>query len=251
MSGAMVFDGKIAVVTGGARGIGRAICENLADAGARVVVAYRSRADEATAAAAGIRDRGGDAVTVQVDVADPESVTELMAFARREFGGPIELLVNNAAYSRLLDVDELTPQRWDLLFRTNAGGPYLTTWAVKDEMAEAGGGAIVNISSINGVSANASTIAYGATKAALNNFTRGCALAFAEDGIRVNAVAPGLVLTEQAQTVTAQQRAAMVEGIPLGRGAQPEEIASVVRFLLSDESSYITGETLVVAGGRH
>jgi NAD(P)-dependent dehydrogenase (short-subunit alcohol dehydrogenase family) len=112
-------------------------------------------------------------------------------------------------------------------------------------------GAIVNISSINGVSANASTIAYGATKAALNNFTRGCALAFAKDGIRVNAVAPGLVLTEQARTVTAEQHAEMVGTIPLGRGAAPEEIASVVRFLLSDESSYITGETLVVAGGRH
>jgi NAD(P)-dependent dehydrogenase (short-subunit alcohol dehydrogenase family) len=247
----MVFDGKTAVVTGGARGIGRAISENLAAAGARVVVGYRSRADEATAVAAGIRGRGGDAVAVQVDVADPESVAELMAFARREFDGPIQLLVNNAAYSRLLDVDELTPHRWELLFRTNAGGPYLTTWSVKDEMAEAGGGAIVNISSINGVSANASTIAYGATKAALNNFTRGCALAFAKDGIRVNAVAPGLVLTEQARTVTAEQHAEMVGTIPLGRGAAPEEIASVVRFLLSDESSYITGETLVVAGGRH
>lgn len=163
----------------------------------------------------------------------------------------MELLVNNAAYSRLLDVVELTPQRWDLLFRANAGGPYLTTWAVKDEMAEAGGGAIVNISSISGVSANPSTIAYSATKAALNNFTRGCALAFAKNGIRVNAVAPGLVLTEQSETVTAEQRAAMVGTIPLGRGAAPQEIASVVRFLLSDEASYITGETLVVAGGRH
>lgn len=251
MTDAIGFDGKIAVVTGGARGIGRAICENLAAAGARVVVGYRSRADEADATVAGIRDRGGDAVAVQVDVADTESVTEFMTVARREFGGPIRFLVNNAAYSRLLEVDELTPQRWDLLFRTNAGGPYLTTWAVKDEMIAAGGGAIVNISSINGVSANASTIAYGATKAALNNFTRGCALAFAKNGIRVNAVAPGLVLTEQSETVTAEQRAAMVGTIPLGRGAAPQEIASVVRFLLSDEASYITGETLVVAGGRH
>lgn len=159
--------------------------------------------------------------------------------------------MNNAAYSRLLAVDELTLQRWDLLFRTNAGGPYLTTWAVKDEMIAAGGGAIVNISSINDVSADASTIAYGATKAALNNFTRGCALAFAKDGIRVNAVAPGLVLTEQSETVTAEHRAAVVETIPLGRGAAPKEIASVVRFLLSEESSYVTGETLVVSGGRH
>ncbi|MGV9946818.1 SDR family NAD(P)-dependent oxidoreductase [Rhodococcus aetherivorans] len=250
MSRAMGFDGKIAVVTGGTRGIGRAICENLAATGARVVVGYRSRASEADVTVAGIRDRGGDAVAVQVDVADPESVAEFMIVARREFGGPVEFLVNNAAYSRLLEVDELTPGRWDLLFRTNAGGPYLTTWAVKDEMIEAGGGAIVNISSISGVSANPSTIAYGATKAALNNFTRGCALAFAKDGIRVNAVAPGLVLTEQSETVTAEQRAGMVETIPLGRGAAPEEIASVVRFLLSDESSYITGETLVVAGGR-
>lgn len=251
MTGASGFDGRIAVVTGGARGIGRAICDNLAAAGVRVVVGYRSRAGDAEATVAGIRDRGGDAVAVQVDVADPESVTKFVASARREFGGPVQFLVNNAAYSRLLEVDELTPARWDLLFRTNAGGPYLATWAVKDEMIAAGGGAIVNISSINGVSASASTIAYGATKAALNNFTRGCALAFAKDGIRVNAVAPGLVLTEQSQTVTPAQRAAMVETIPLGRGATPEEIASVVRFLLSDESSYITGETLVVAGGRH
>jgi NAD(P)-dependent dehydrogenase (short-subunit alcohol dehydrogenase family) len=246
----MAIRGSVALVTGGARGIGAAICERLGAEGARVAVNYRQDRDAALATLERVRAAGGDGIVVAGDVGDVESLTRVIATARSELG-PIGLLVNNAAYTRLLSVDELTLDRWQRLFRTNVEAAYLATWAVKDDMAALGGGAVVNISSLDGARPRAESLAYGASKAALNHFTKGAALALAGHGIRVNAVAPGLVWTDRAhQTIPPERREAMTSGIPMKRGAQPAEIADVVHFLLSDQASYITGEVVTVAGGR-
>jgi NAD(P)-dependent dehydrogenase (short-subunit alcohol dehydrogenase family) len=245
----MSMQGAVALVTGGARGIGAAICERLGAEGARIAVNYRRDRDAALATLARVREAGGDGIVVAGDVGDAESLARVVATARAELG-PIALLVNNAAYTRLLSVDELTLERWQRLFRTNVEAAYLATWAVKDDMVALGGGAVVNISSVDGARARPETLAYGASKAALNHFTKGAALALAGHGIRVNAVAPGLVWTDRAhQTIPADQRETLTAGIPMKRGAAPGEIAEVVWFLLSDQASYVTGEVVTVAGG--
>jgi 3-oxoacyl-[acyl-carrier protein] reductase len=241
--------GRVALVTGASRGIGRAICLRLAAAGADIAVNCRSRLDEAEETADAVRRAGRRAVTVPGDVSDPAVVDGIVREVADSLG-PITLLVNNAAYTRLLRTSELTYERWERMIRTNLNGPFLTTWAVKDAMAAAGGGAIVNISSLAGSRPERDMLAYGTSKAALDHFTRGCGVELAEVGIRVNALAVGLVLTERADTLPPEQLAQMASTIPLGRGGTPEEIAEVVHFLLSDAASYVTGEVVVVAGGR-
>src|SRR5207302_1940871 len=139
-----------------------------------------------------IRAAGSDGIVVQGDVGDPDSLPGVVKTTRDKLG-PITLLVNNAAYTRLLSVDELSLERWRRLFQTNVEAAFVATWAVKDDMAAAGGGAIVNVSSLDGIQARPETLAYAASQAALNHFTRGAALALVSHGIRINAVAPGLV----------------------------------------------------------
>jgi len=241
--------GRVALVTGGARGIGSAICERLAREGASVALHYRSSADEAERTLSAIRGHGVAGVAIAGDLSAEGEVDRVLG-AATEALGPVTLLVNNAAYTRLLEPAELTMQRWRRFMSTNLDAPFEMMWAAKDGMIAAGGGAIVNISSTAGVTADPRMIGYGASKAALNHLTQTAAVAFADKGIRVNAVAPGLILTERSETVPPELRARMAEGVPMKRGGQPEEIASVVGFLLSDEASYLTGQVVVVAGGR-
>lgn len=139
------FAGRVALVTGGARGIGRAICEQLADDGASIAVNYRGQVEAAEEVAEYVRARGGQAITVQADMGDPDSVEALVARTRDELG-PITLLVNNAAYTHLLQPDELTVARWKRFLDTNLSGPFIAMWACKQDMIDAGGGAVVNIS---------------------------------------------------------------------------------------------------------
>ncbi|WP_181779583.1 SDR family NAD(P)-dependent oxidoreductase [Pseudonocardia pini] len=242
------FDGRTALVTGGARGIGRAVSESLGRAGAKVMVNYRSDHEAAEETARRIREAGGEAVTRQADMGDPDAVRDLVDHTRKELG-PVTLLVNNAAYTHLLTHEQLTFARWQRFLRTNVDGPFLTTWAAKDDMAEAGGGAIVNVSSLSGSRARPDMIGYGTSKAALNQFTRTAGMALAPLGIRVNAVAAGMVATPRAETVDPDLRARMTRDIPLGREGTPEEIAAVVDFLLSPAAAYVTGEVVVAAGG--
>jgi NAD(P)-dependent dehydrogenase (short-subunit alcohol dehydrogenase family) len=242
------FTGKVALVTGGARGIGRAVCEMLAREGAHVAVNYRNQADAAEETAAYVREHGGKAITVPADMGEPEQVEQLIATTRSELG-PIGLLVNNAAYTRLLSHDELNWERWRRFMSTNLDGPFQTMWAAKQDMVAAGGGTIVNISSLGGSRARADMIGYGASKAGLNQLTAAAGMALAPLNIRVNAIAAGIVATPRELTISEELRAEMRAGIPMGRPASPEEIANVVRFLLSDESSFITGEVIVAAGG--
>jgi 3-oxoacyl-[acyl-carrier protein] reductase len=242
------FAGRTALVTGGGRGIGRAVCVDLARRGADIMINYRRDQDAAEETAAEVRAAGREAVTMRTDMGDPEEVERLVAAARDKLG-PITLLVNNAAYTHLLTPEQLTFQRWRRFMGTNLDGPFLTTWAAKADMAAAGGGAVVNISSLGGIRGRPDMIGYGTSKAALNHFTRTAGMALAPQGIRVNAVAAGVVATPRADTLDAETREAITRDIPMGREGTPEEIASAVRFLLSAESSYITGEVIVVAGG--
>ena len=242
------FTGRVALVTGGARGIGRAISEGLARAGADVVVNYRGQVDAAEEVADYVRAQGGQAITVQADMGDPVEVATLVERTRTELG-PITLLVNNAAYTHLLTHDQLTFARWQRFIRTNLDGPFLTMWAAKEDMVAAGGGAIVNISSLSGVNPQADMIGYGSSKAGLNQLTRSAGMALAPLNIRVNAIASGYVSTPREETISEELRAEITKRIPLGRAGTAEEIATLALFLLSEQASYVTGAVLTAAGG--
>ncbi|HWE69358.1 MAG TPA: glucose 1-dehydrogenase [Acidimicrobiales bacterium] len=243
------LEGRVALVTGGGRGIGRAICLALADSGARVAVTYRVDAEAADRTVDDIRWAGGEAVGYRADVGDPEQVATLVARVAGELG-PVDHLVNNAGFSRLTPAEDLGFAEWRKVLTVNLDGPFLTTWAVKDGMLTRGRGSIVNVASVAGIEPNPDQIHYGTSKAALIYFTRTCARAFAAAGVRVNCVAPGLTRTDRVGTVTPDVLAATMAKIPMGRAGQPEEVAAAVRFLLSDEAGYITGQCLAVSGGR-
>jgi len=244
------FDGRVALVTGGGRGIGRSVCIRLSQAGADVAFSYRGDEGAANETVALIESHGRRALAVKADMGNADTVRELVASARAELG-PITLLVNNAAYTHLLEPDALTFERWHRFLRTNVDALYLTTWAVKDDMAAAGGGAVVNVSSLAAVSPIPQMVGYATSKGALESFTRSAAMALVADGIRINTVVPGLILTPRAETVGDDFLRQATGGIPMRRGGTPDEVAAAIVFLLSDEASYITGERLVVAGGQH
>jgi NAD(P)-dependent dehydrogenase (short-subunit alcohol dehydrogenase family) len=244
-----LFEGKVALVTGGARGIGRAICESLAREGADVAVNFRGQVDAAEDVAAFVRGEGGRAITVQADMGDAEAVSALVDRTRGELGS-IDLLVNNAAYTHLLTHEELTFARWQRFMRTNLDGPFLTMWAAKEDMIASGGGSIVNISSLGGQIPRPDMIGYGASKAGLDQLTRAAAMALAPLNIRVNAIACGIVATPREQTISEELRAEMRKLIPLGRPGTPQELANLTVFLLSDAASFITGSVVTAAGGQ-
>lgn len=241
--------GKVALVTGGGRGIGRSICLDLARRGAAVGVNYRLDAGAAATTVEAVRAAGSEAVAVGGDVSSADQVDAMVSQVRARLG-PIDYLVNNAGFSRLTPIESLTYAEWRKVLAVNLDGPFLTTWAVKDEMIARGRGAIVNVTSVAGLVPNDRQVHYGTAKSALGYFTKVCARALAAHGVRVNAVAPGFTWTDRVQTVSEESVAATVAEVPLGRGAQPQEISAAVVFLLSDEASYITGQVLPVCGGR-
>lgn len=241
--------GRTALVTGGGDGIGRACAVGLAKAGAaQVAITYRGDADGAAATARLIEKAGASAHVLRCDLAEPDAPAAL-ATAVTDALGPVQLLVNNAAYTRMIRPDRLTTSLWRAQFRVNVDAVFELTWALREQMIKAGGGAVVNISSTSARRPDPMMIAYGASKAALEAFTLAAGLSFAREGVRMNAVAPGFTKTPRVDTVDDATQQVMLKGVPMGRMGLPEEVAAAVVFLLSDAASYMTGQVVTVAGG--
>jgi 3-oxoacyl-[acyl-carrier protein] reductase len=231
--------GKNALVTGASRGIGRAIAVSLADAGASVVVGYRSGKGEAESLAAEI---GGRAV--QADVASAEEARRLV-----EEAGDVDILVNNAGLTRDGLLARMSDDDWRTVIETNLSSVFYTCRAVTRPMMKKRAGSIVNVSSIVGVHGNWGQTNYAASKAGIIGFTKSLARELGSRNVRANVVAPGYVLTQLTEVLPDEALAAMIEATPLGRAGVPEDVAGAVRFLCSDEASFITGEVLLVDGG--
>ena len=244
-----IFEDRTAVVTGGGRGIGRAICQMLAERGARVAVNFehnQQAADETISMISGQAER---VMAVQADVSESAAVDRMMRAVREQLG-PIDFLINNAGIATTTSHHDLKYEDWKRMFDINVDGPFLTTWAVKDEMIERQFGRIVNVSSLAGIKIKPDMIHYATTKAALISFTRHCAQAFAPFNVRVNCVAPGLTDTDITRNGNLELVDHLIAVTPMKRMAEPAEIASVVKFLLSDDSSFVTGQTVPACGGR-
>jgi 3-oxoacyl-[acyl-carrier protein] reductase len=233
------LEGKTALVTGGSRGIGAAIARELGRAGAQVVVGYRSGAEEAGAVAGEV---GGRAV--QADVSNPEDAKRLV-----EEAGEVDVLVNNAGITRDGVLARMTDEDWRVVIETNLSSLFYTCRAVSRGMMKRRGGAIVNLSSIVGIHGNWGQTNYAASKGGIIAFTKSLAQELGSRGVRANVVAPGYIQTQLTDAIPEAAKTQMLGLTPLGRFGDPEDVARAVRFLCSDEASFITGEVLVVSGG--
>jgi 3-oxoacyl-[acyl-carrier protein] reductase len=240
--------GKAALVTGGSRGIGKAIGLRLARQGADVAFSYRGNAEAAKATAAEIESIGTKALAIQGDVKDPESAEAVVRAAIDAFG-KVDILVNNAGITRDDLIMRMTEEAWREVLETNLFGAFWMTKAVTRPMLKARAGRIVNITSVSGQAGQMGQANYSSAKAGLIGLTKATARELASRGITANAVAPGFVLTELTQNLPEALQAELIARTPLGRFGTVEEIADAVAFLASDEARYITGQVLAVDGG--
>ena len=239
------LDGQVALVTGGSRGIGAAVCAELARAGAEVVVNYTANAEAAEGVRAAI---GGNAHAVRGDVSTMEGATGLVEQVESDVG-PIAILVNNAGITRDNLIMKLAEDDWRSVIDTNLGGAFFTCRAVARPMLKRRAGAIVNMSSVVGVHGNAGQTNYAASKAGLIGLTKSLAKELGGRGIRVNAVAPGYISTELTDALPEPAREAILKSTPLGRLGTTDDVAHAVRFLVSDAAAFVTGHVLAVDGG--
>ncbi len=221
----------------------------LAEHGAWVAINYTRNEEAAHEVLTKVNAIGAEGMIVRADVSREEEVNRMVEEVGNRFG-PVDLLVNNAGIAVSAPHTDMAFADWKQMFEVNVDGPFLTTWAVKDEMIVRTYGRIVNIASLAGVVLKKNMIHYATTKAAVISFTRHCAEAFAPHNIRVNCVAPGLTDTDIARAANPDAINQLIAATPMGRMAAPEEMATIVKFLLSDDASFITGQTIVACGGR-
>ncbi len=234
----------VVVVTGASRGLGRAIAQELADGGAKVVVNYSRSQEPAEELVEQISQSGGEAIAVQADVSDPEQAAALVDGA-----GELDVLVNNAGITRDALIARMSDDDWKAVLDTNLGGVFYTCRAVARGMMKRRGGAIVNLSSIVGIHGNWGQTNYAASKGGIIAFTKSLAQELGSRGVRANVVAPGYIATRLTDVIPEDAKSQMLSLTPLGRFGDPEDVARAVRFLCSDDASFITGEVLVVGGG--
>ncbi len=240
--------GKNALVTGGSRGIGRAICLRLAEEGAHIVINYASNEDAAKDVLTLIEAQGGSGSLLPFDVSDASSVKEKISGFIKE-NGPIQILVNNAGITRDALVARMKEADWDKVISVNLKGAFNCVQACAMAMMKARWGRIINIGSVVGTSGNPGQANYAAAKAGLQGFTKTVAKEMATRGITVNLVAPGFIETDMTAVLPEKIKERLLGEIPLGRMGQPQEVAAAVAFLASEDASYITGHTLHVNGG--
>ena len=240
--------GRVAIVTGAARGLGRAIALRFAAAGASVVAGAREH--HADAVVGQIRENGGNAVAVTVDLTHVNSIATLGDTALKQYGR-IDVLVNNAGIVRDQLMVRMKPEDWDVVLATNLTATFESCRCVLRTMVKQRSGRIINISSVVGQSGNPGQANYAASKAGMVGLSKSLAREVASRGITVNVVAPGMIDTDMTSSLPEAGRQAMLGQIPMGRLGTPEEIASAVHFLASDEASYITGQVVAVNGGMY
>ena len=243
----MIESGRVAIVTGGSRGIGRAVAVRLAEEGASVAISYRKDAAAGEAAAA-VRAAGVECEIFKGDVASPQDVQALFKGVGDVFGR-LDILVNNAGITRDNIMMRMKEEEFDDVLRTNLGGTFLCTRAALRPMVRARWGRIVNVSSVVGLVGNAGQANYAASKAGTIGFTKSVAREVAQRGITANAIAPGYVETELTGSLPEELKGRIRDQVPMGRFGEAEEVAEVVAFLAGEGAGYVTGQTIAVDGG--
>lgn len=243
-----MLKGKSAIITGGVRGIGRAIAEEFCKNGADVVIGFRSNQEAAEKTARELESYGTRVLVVQGDVADPAYGEKLASTAKEAFG-KVDILVNNAGITRDMLMMKMSPEDFKTVVDTNLNGTFYCTKAVTPVMIKQKSGTIINLSSVVGVKGNPGQVNYAASKAGIIGLTLSAAKELGRRNITVNAIAPGFIDTEMTEVLTEEQKKRMLEAVSLGRLGKPEDIAKTALFLASEGGAYITGQVIGVDGG--